>query len=975
MSRPRNINANTPLISVCYGHTGRVSEEMTSAFAAAVIRLAVRLWSRDEFPLGDPFPALIDRIENQVSGSLQQRQVRRYFDNLEDILAHRIDVTFSAEFRSLGRNELYSALLFAAASLDRIQLTDAALFAPDLDPLTLEGSVRRHEGQGRLYLSAVATVVYNRLLALGCAFVIEIVPQFPRFRTGAFAELLRRDAQILTRLEEVLERLPEPGDDSRKEHFETAYRQHIAKRLDRLEIFGLDFAAPLSALGTAYVNLTLSGGARAANVRRTFDIWLADHPRLLIEGSLGSGKTTLLQWAAVRAALRDFADPVASLNGKIPFFLHLRAYADQELPTPDEFLASTAPMLATAAPAGWVHEQFRSGRALLLVDGADEVPDHQRLEVALWLRDLTLVYPGARYVVTARPGALDMEASGDAGFIKATVDPMDPALSRVFIDRWYGALQWWQKDADTVDALANYCDSLLKMVDSSRFIRELASTPLLAGLVCALNEHAAGQLPQRRSEILDAVLGMFGKRDHIRGVGNSDLDRAKSEHLLGDLALWMLRNGTTAADSATARQVLNRSGNMLVDRPDVDADLYGAALRSGLLRESAADQVTFLHRIFQEYLAAKALIQNDSIGEIVRNANDDQWYEVVILASGQGNPRQTNEILSGLLPRQRTGSAQYQRRLTAVACLGEILAADPEVIRRLEDAIPELLPPRSLEEAEALSSGGDRMIPYLARTLKVADVSQLPPVVRAASLIGGSDALDLIAAVAQMSRISAGPAAVPALRDELARAAQYFDTGAYEEKVLIPLGIRLRSRSQVGRRVVQAQDPASKKFAHAAARSRDAYEAITGHVFISYVREDTAKVAQLEVLLEEARIPLWRDTEDILPGDNWPAQVRRAITKDALAFVACFSHNSLARTQTWQNEEIALAVNQLRLRSPDIPWLIPVRLDDCAIPDLDIGYGRTLTHLHHADLFDVHYERGARQLITAIELILGRRSR
>lgn len=176
---------------------------------------------------------------------------------------------------------------------------------------------------------------------------------------------------------------------------------------------------------------------------------------------------------------------------------------------------------------------------------------------------------------------------------------------------------------------------------------------------------------------------------------------------------------------------------------------------------------------------------------------------------------------------------------------------------------------------------------------------------------------------------------------------------------------------------MQAQDPASRRFAHAAAaaRSRGEHEAITGHVFISYVREDTAKVAQLEVLLREAAIPIWRDAEDLLPGDDWPAHVRRAITQNALAFVACFSQNSLARPQNWQNEELALAVAQLRLRSPDIPWLIPVRLDDCAIPDLDIGYGRTLAYLHHADLFDVHYDRGARQLITAIELILGRRSR
>ena len=87
-------------------------------------------------------------------------------------------------------------------------------------------------------------------------------------------------------------------------------------------------------------------------LRTTFDTWLAGRARLLIEGNAGSGKTTLLQWAAVRAALRDFADPVAYLNGKIPFFLHLRAYADRELPKLEDFLGSIAPLLAGEAPAG-----------------------------------------------------------------------------------------------------------------------------------------------------------------------------------------------------------------------------------------------------------------------------------------------------------------------------------------------------------------------------------------------------------------------------------------------------------------------------------------------------------------------------------------------------------------------------------------------------------------------------------------------
>jgi predicted NACHT family NTPase len=47
--------------------------------------------------------------------------------------------------------------------------------------------------------------------------------------------------------------------------------------------------------------------------------------------------------------------------------------------------------------------------------------------------------------------------------------------------------------------------------------------------------------------------------------------------------------------------------------------------RSGLLREPAAGRVDFVHRTFQEYLAAKAAVDNDEIGQLVANAHDDQW--------------------------------------------------------------------------------------------------------------------------------------------------------------------------------------------------------------------------------------------------------------------------------------------------------------------------------------------------------------
>jgi hypothetical protein len=148
--------------------------------------------------------------------------------------------------------------------------------------------------------------------------------------------------------------------------------------------------------------------------------------------------------------------------------------------------------------------------------------------------------------------------------------------------------------------------------------------------------------------------------------------------------------------------------------------------------------------------------------------------------------------------------------------------------------------------------------------------------------------------------------------------------------------------------------------------------AAVGHIFISYVREDSHRVDRLQQVLEGSGVRVWRDTADLWPGEDWRAKIRSAITGRALVFIACFSRASLARDRSYQNEEFTLAVEQLRLRPPETPWLIPVRFDECDIPDWDIGGGRTLTSIQRADLFDDSFKVGGDRLLTVILRILGR---
>ena len=144
-----------------------------------------------------------------------------------------------------------------------------------------------------------------------------------------------------------------------------------------------------------------------------------------------------------------------------------------------------------------------------------------------------------------------------------------------------------------------------------------------------------------------------------------------------------------------------------------------------------------------------------------------------------------------------------------------------------------------------------------------------------------------------------------------------------------------------------------------------------GHVFISYAREDAGHIDKLRAILNAAGIPYWLDTADLWPGEDWRAKIQEAIRGDALAFLACFSCRGIALPKGFHNEELTLAVEELRLRRPDDPWLIPVRLDECQIPDRAIGGGRLLADLQRIDLFGNGYAANAERLVMAIRRVLG----
>jgi len=101
-------------------------------------------------------------------------------------------------------------------------------------------------------------------------------------------------------------------------------------------------------------------------------------------------------------------------------------------------------------------------------------------------------------------------------------------------------------------------------------------------------------------------------------------------------------------------------------------------------------------------------------------------------------------------------------------------------------------------------------------------------------------------------------------------------------------------------------------------------------VFLAYAQEDRRMVQTLFDELQNAGFEPWMDTAKLVPGQNWPRAIQRAIEVSDFVLIN-FSHRSVEKRGHFQAElRYALDLAQ-RVPLEDI-FLVPVRLSDCEIP-------------------------------------------
>jgi Leucine-rich repeat (LRR) protein len=770
-------------------------EAAAITLSTIIVKSAAKLWLGDRRVAAEAAVDAIELLGDRATSLIDRKSIARTFDGMVVTVAKKLTPYISAEFSGMPQNEKEAAILTVSDTFNRASYTDDYLFSNDLNAAYIYRflSTCYSDAPNKALLSEAATELYDVLLRESCEYLVQVTLSLPKFHVGALTELLRRDSEIQADLQEILRRLPERSTGKGEDSFATDYRRQIINQLDQMELFGatISEASRRYPLSVAFISLNVSPDNPASGEHDTKDLVapassdinvdqaLKVSHRIFLRGEAGSGKTTLMKWIAVRSALRDLPAELESWNESVPFLVPLRRYVDSDLPSPEQFPETVGRFISDEMPSGYVRTQLRNGQGIVLIDGLDEFPQAKRDSLRGWLDQLLSAFPEAKYVVTSRPGAVPSGWLRSEDFDEYELLSMTLADIRSFVSHWHEAICMGISDIHEREEVLQFERKLIERISSRRHLRALAETPLLCALLCALHFDRRGQLPNNRMELYDVALEMLLERRDAEHHVLTDmiLSRTEKTLLLQDIAYWLIRNGWSDAEK---RQVIDRIRAKLVYMTQIKSpasEVYRHLLeRSGLIREPVAGRVDFVHKTFEEYLAALDALSANDIGLLVDHAHYDYWREVVIMAAGHAYAPKREELLRALVAR---GDEDEQHRdelhLLAVACLETSPELSHELRAEIRDRVRGLLPPTNVATAKSLASAGDFVVDLLEQS-RPSRAREVAATIRAAAEIGSEAALRVITNYRRDNRST--------VYKELLHAWPYFEPEDYAKTIL-----------------------------------------------------------------------------------------------------------------------------------------------------------------------------------------------
>ncbi len=381
---------------------------------------------------------------------------------------------------------------------------------------------------------------------------------------------------------------------------------------------------------------------------------------LLLEGKAGMGKTTLIKHLAY--SLTHGSGP-AALKGYLPVLVFLKDFwpiyqgeIENQGPgvTFESLLEKYFAKLKCPLPLETLEAFLAKGRALVLLDGLDEVPEALRPELAEVVHQFQFQQEKNRFLITGRPHGIEGKGMECFGKHHRKIEPLEDKKAEMFISRWFLAVSGQAKGLARLTA-----DDMISDIRLHEHAGVFTRNPLLLTALCIFYLVGGKRIPDQRADLYDRIVGNLLYRRFHDAQDQERVNRVREYLML--LAYTMHTRNVKSMDPGEAREVLKEKNPIMENE---SSHVYKNRIETlfndiepvcGLLNRMSSGDIEFSHLSFQEFLAAKYMLDMDI--DYKNYLENPWWEEALLLYTGLLNlemKKPSNEVVQEMLKKRQT---------------------------------------------------------------------------------------------------------------------------------------------------------------------------------------------------------------------------------------------------------------------------------------------------------------------------------
>lgn len=389
-----------------------------------------------------------------------------------------------------------------------------------------------------------------------------------------------------------------------------------------------------------------------------------DSPRAVLLGEPGAGKTTILRYLALHFAktLREHPDYGVNVRdgdtdfgaARLPIFIRLATFASAKRTWREYILDAFSDVSAPKEAVDQVlTEALSQGKALILLDGLDEVLDN-RAHVIDQIESFDAGLQGRnQIIVTSRRSSYGRALGG--AFKAFDLNELEQEQIAKFLEFWNLAIEKKriQENGETFqtelareravkERAQEQFTKIAEKLETNLGAQNLAKNPLTLRMLAEAYRWSGG-LPNRRVALYNLIVKQsleFWETQVAQIPKGRNVSRREAITRLAPLAYWMhLENESPSEDQITKRlgEILALKLKLEPAHPDVEnavEDFWTRAKeRTGLFVQDTPNHFRFVHATFREYFAGLYLVQDraQAAQRIYSHRHQPRWEEPILL--------------------------------------------------------------------------------------------------------------------------------------------------------------------------------------------------------------------------------------------------------------------------------------------------------------------------------------------------------